>query len=161
MGALDYRLVGVPFWDVSANVVVEPRVGGTNSRRWMPHFGIVASLGANVDVRYHFYIQTAPSATLKALLIAAANATTGNAKINISWGSASEANFDTQTLTAEGTTTITWATGEADKMKATKVTLDANSAPSAGHILVAQLRFETASWTLAQKSYWSMALIDE
>lgn len=161
MGALDYRLVGVPFWDVSANVVMEPRVGGTNSRRFMPHFGIVASLGANVDVRYHFYIQTAPSATLKTVLAAVANATTGNAKVNLSWAAGSDPNFDTLTLTAEGVSTITWATGEADKLKTTKINLDATTLPTAGQYLVLQARFETASWTLAQKSYWSLALIDE
>lgn len=161
MGALDYRLVGVPFWDVSANVVVEPLVGGTNSRRWMPQFGIVASLGANVDVRAMFYIQTAPSAALKLLLTALANATTGNAKVNPSWARAATPNYDTETLTAEGTTTITWATGEAYVPKTTKITLDALSAPTSGQYLLLQLRFETASWTLAQKSYWSLALIDE
>lgn len=161
MGALDYRLVGIPFWDVSANVLVEPRVGATNSRRLMPHFGIVASLGANVDVRYHFYIQTAPSATLKAVLTAIANATTGNAKVNISWAAGSDPNFDTLSLTAEGTTTITWASGDTDEMKTTKITLDATTLPTAGQYLILQVRFETSSWTLAQKSYWSLALIDE
>lgn len=154
--------VGVPFWDSSANVFQAPLVGGTNSRRFMPQWGIVASLGANVNVRSIWKIQTAPSATLKLVLYSVANAATGVAKVNPSWApGAVGTNFDTVSLSAEGTTTVTWATGNEYDILETKITLDATTLPTAGQLLFLQILFETASWTLAQKSYWSHILLDE
>lgn len=161
---METHLIGLPFWDSSPNVVVQPVTGGSNSRRFMPHFGIVASLGANVNARYIWKIQTAPSPsdTLKLLVTSIANATTGNAQLNPSWGvSNSGFNFDTISLTAEGVTTITWSAGQAYAVKETKITLDALSKPTAGQYLVLGLLFATASWTLAQRSFWSVHLIAE
>ena len=146
----------------TANIFHAPRIGGTNSRPFMPQWGIVASLGANVDVHAVWKVQTAPSATLKLALYGLANATTGVAKFNLSWAAANVGeNFDTVSLTAEGTTTITWSTGNNDDVLETKITMDAATAPTAGQLLFLQMRFETASWTLAQLSYWSHILLDE
>jgi len=146
----------------SVNWHQAPRIGGTNSRVFMPQWSIVASLGANVDIFATWKIQTAPSATLKLGLYSLANATTGVAKVNPSWAAgAVGTNFDTVSLTAEGTTTVTWSTGNNDDVLETKITLDAATAPTAGQLLFLQIRFETTSWTLAQISYWSHILLDE
>lgn len=159
---MEAHRVGVPLWDVSANAFRAPLVGGTNSRRIMPEWAIVASLGANVDVRSIWKIQTVPTATLKLVLYSVANATTGVAKVNPSWAAgAVGTNFDTVSLSAEGTTTVTWGAGNDFDMLETKITLDAATAPTAGQLLFLQIRFETTSWTLAQKSYWSHFLLDE
>lgn len=154
--------VGLPFWLASANAFQSPLVGGTNARRFMPQWGIVASLGANVDVLSVWKIQTVPTATLKLALYSVANATTGVAKVNPSWAAgAVGTNFDTVSLSAEGTTTVTWAAGNDFDILETKITLDATTAPTAGQLLFLLIRFETTSWTLAQKSYWSHVLLDE
>jgi hypothetical protein len=146
----------------TSNWFQAPRIGGTNSRPWMPQWGIVASLGANVDIITAWKIQTAPTATLKLALYSIANATTGVAKVNPSWAAgAIGTNFDTVSLSAEGVNTITWAAGNNDDVLETKITLDATTLPTAGQLLFLQIRFETASWTLAQLSYWSHALLDE
>ncbi len=159
---MEAHRLGVPIWGVSANAFRAPLVGGTNSRRLMPEWAIVASLGANVDVFSIWKIQTAPVSTLKLALYSVANATTGVAKVNPSWAAgAVGTNFDTVSLTAEGTTTVTWAAGNDYDVLETKITLDATTLPTAGQLLFMQIRFETASWTLAQKSYWSHVLLDE
>lgn len=159
---MEAHRLGVPIWGVSPNAFRAPLVGGTNSRRLMPEWAIVASLGANVDVFSVWKIQIAPTATLKLALYSVANATTGVAKVNPSWAAgAVGTNFDTVSLTAEGTTTVTWAAGNDYDVLETKITLDATTLPTAGQLLFMQIRFETASWTLAQKSYWSHVLLDE
>ncbi len=69
-------------------------------------------------------------------------------------------NFDTLSLTEEGVQSITWGTGDNDKVLETKITLDAHTV-SAGQYLVLGLLFDATSWTLAQNSFWSAHLIDE
>jgi len=155
-------LVGKPYWDESGDVIIQPAIGSTNSRRWMPDFGIVSSLGSNLDVRYIWHIQEAPSNTLKLMVNSLANASAGVARINPAWVAANAGfNFDTLSLTDEGVQSITWSSGDAEDMKGTKIVLDAVTAPTSGQYLVARIRFETASWTLAQNSFWSLHLIDE
>lgn len=154
--------VGNAFFDTSGRIWSEPVVGGTNSRRFLPELCVQASLGGNANAWKIFYCPTAPTATLKASVFYVANATTGNARLNISWAAgAVGTNFDTVSLSAEGVQTISWAAGNDYDILNTVVTLDATTAPTAGQLLFLQLGFETSSWTLAQKSYWSVVLIDE
>ncbi len=162
MAIADFALGGQPFFDANGRIFTEPIVGGSNSRRFMPMWAVEASLGANADVWLYFICQSAASSTLKLELIGVADATTGVARVNVSWAAATmPENFDSLSLTAEGAQSITWAAGEDEEFKSTKITLDAATAPAAGQMLVVQVRFETSSWTLSDKSYWSAHLIDE
>jgi len=156
------NLISVPMAYNTTNYFNAPYIGGTNSRVFMSMWGIVASLGANVNIYSIWQIQEAPTATMKLGLYSLANATTGVAKVNPAWAAGNVGtNFDTVSLSAEGTSTITWSTGNDEDILETKITLDAATAPTAGQLLFMQIAFETASWTLAQNSYWSCVLIDE
>jgi hypothetical protein len=97
---------------------------------------------------------TLPSGTAKLRKRARANATSGNAKVNVKWCSvAMEEDPDDITLNAEGVETVTWGASDDNQYKESKTTLDADTVV-AGEILRVQLVFETASWTLAQISGW-------
>jgi hypothetical protein len=123
---------------------------------------VEASLGANAVLHLRFLIpEVLPSGTLTLLLISLANATSGAAKVNPSWVAVDRAGGlpDTATLVAEGTTTVTWAAGENDKYKATSITLDAATLPTAGQVVVMNLTFETSGYTLAVASTWQAFLI--
>lgn len=154
--------IGIPFWDISANIFQAPLTGGTNSRRFMPEWSIIASLGANVHVRSIWKIVEVPSTQLVLALYSIANATTGVAKVNPAWAAAAVGeNFDTVSLSSEGTTTITWSTGNDYDLLETKIDLDVTTAPTAGQLLFLDMVFETTSWTLAQNSFWAHTLLDE
>lgn len=144
---------------------VFPRVhvGATNGKM-DEGMGVQASVGADSTWELRFAMpMSIPSGTLKLELLALANATSGNAKVNPKWVAISAAggNPDTASRVAEGTTTITWGAGDNDDYKQTKITLDATTLPAAGEILVMDLVFETSSWTLAQISTWQAFLIWE
>jgi len=95
-----------------------------------------------------------PSGTFQLRWLALTNATSGNAKVNPKWASvAAEEDPSSATLNAEGTSTLTWAAGDNDQYKELTVTLDADTAV-ASEMIVMDLTFETASWTLAQVSTW-------
>jgi len=154
--------VGVAYFDTSGRIYQAPVTGGTNSRRIMPEWAIEASLGGNANVWKIFYCPVAPTATLKLNVFSIANATTGNARLNVSWAAgAVGTNFDTVSLSSETVQSISWTTGNDYDVLSTKITLDATTAPTAGQLLFVQFGYETASWTLAQVSYWSAFLIDE
>lgn len=126
-------------------------------------FGVEASLGSDVDwVLYFEMPKILPSGTAKLRLQARANATSGVAKINPTWGMCAEEEEDPDaiTLTAEGTATVTWSSGDADVYKMTEVTLDADTIV-AGETLVMRLVFETTDWTLAAISGWKASVIWE
>jgi hypothetical protein len=135
--------------------------GGTNARR-EEGMGVEASVGANATWELRFEMpQVLPTGTAKLRLLALANATSGSAKVNPTWGScAVEESPDTITLTAEGTQTLTWSTGDNDQYKELITTLDADTIV-ADEIVVMQLVFETSSWTLAQVSTWQASIIWE
>lgn len=102
-----------------------------------------------------------PTGTCKLNLLALANATSGNAKVNPKWASvAAEEDPSGATLNAETTSTLTWAAGDNDQYKSLKITLDADT-PVAGETIVLDLVFETASWTLAQVSTWQVCILWE
>ena len=118
--------------------------------------GIEASLGADATWKLRWKMPPViPTGTLKLDLGMIVNATTGNAKVNPKWAAAapSGVDIDALSLTAEGVSTIA-APATANQNVQTKFTLDAATLPTAGQILVMDLVFETASWTLAAVSTW-------
>jgi hypothetical protein len=174
-------LAGGPLFPVSAYPktagAVFPNVyvgGGANSKE-EEGLGVAASLAADAIWRLRFQIPPAlPTGTLKLRLLALANATSGAARVNPKWVSvAPGASPSGATLVAEGVTpdstagqagagdTLTWGTGDADQYVEAKWILNAATAPAANEIVVMDLTFETASWTLAQVSTWFPSLIYE
>lgn len=124
--------------------------------------GVEASLDADAIWRLRFQCPpTLPTGTGKLMLRALANATSGDAKVNPKWASvAGGEDPSSAALNAEGTTTVTWAAGDADDYKETKVTLDADTLVG-GEVIVMDLTFETTSWTLAQVSTWQVFVLWE
>lgn len=124
--------------------------------------GVEASLGADATWRLRFALPPSlPTGTGKLKLLALANATSGDAKVNPQWASvAVEEDPSSATLNAETTQTVTWEAGDADAYKELKVTLDADTLV-AGEMVVMDLVFETTDWTLAQVSTWQASIIWE
>jgi hypothetical protein len=140
--------------DASGELFPNVHVGGTNSRR-VEGMGVANAtlLTANRTWFLTFEMPgTLPSGTCKLRLLSLANATSGDLKFNPTWASvAVEETYDTITLTAEGTQTVTWAAGDNDQWKQTKVTLDADT-PVGGELIYMALVFEDTSTTLAVTS---------
>jgi hypothetical protein len=63
-------------------------------------------------------------------------------------------------LNAEGTATVTWASGDEDVYKELKVTLDADTLVASEEVVM-DLVFETTGWTLAVISCWIPSIIWE
>ncbi|HJX58192.1 MAG TPA: hypothetical protein VJ325_05680 [Thiobacillus sp.] len=124
--------------------------------------GVAASIAADSTWRLRFQMPpTLPSGTGKLRLLALANATSGNAKVNPKWASvAVEEDPSSATPVAETVQTVTWGAGDADQYKELKVTLDADTLV-ANEVVVMDLVFETASWTLAAVSTWIAIIIWE
>ena len=161
-------MAGGPIFPHSAFPVTADRVfpsfhvgAGANSKH-DEGLGVEASVGADSSWRLRFQMPPSlPTGTGKLRLLALANATAGNAKVNAKWASvAVEEDPSSATLNAEGTSTLTWGAGDADQYKELKVTLDADTIV-AGEEVVMDLVFETASWTLAAVSTWIASIIWE
>lgn len=125
---------------------------------------VEASVGADTYFHLVYKIPPAlPTGTAKVSIEGIANATTGAGKVNFKWKSvAVEESLDLAEgdVNAEGTTTITWAAGDANVIKQSKVALDADTVV-ADEFIVAIVVFETTGWTLAQVSTWNFPLIWE
>jgi len=134
---------------------------GANSKH-EEGMGVEASVGADSIWRLRFQLPPLlPTGTPKLLLKALAAATSGNAQVNPKWASvAAEEDASSATLNAEGTTQVTWASGDSDVYKETKIDLDADTLV-AGEVVVMDLTFETTSWTLAVVSTWNAFIIWE
>lgn len=155
-------MAGGPLFPSSAVPVTAGRVfpnihvgAGANSKH-DEGLGVEASVGADAIWRLRFQMppSSLPSGTCKLRLLALANATSGDAKVNPKWASvAVEESPSGATLNAEGTTTVTWASGDNDQYKSAEITLDADT-PVAGEIIAMDLVFETSGYTLAQVSTW-------
>lgn len=162
-------MAGGPVFPHSAYPVTAGRVfpnfhvgAGSNSKH-DEGLGVEASVGADSTWRLRFQMppSSLPSGTGKLRLLALANATSGNAKVNPKWASvAVEEDPSSATLNAEGTQTVTWSTGDADQYKELKVTLDADTLVASEEVVM-DLVFETTSWTLAQVSTWIASIIWE
>ena len=161
-------MAGGPILPNSAVPVTADRVfpnihvgAGANSKH-DEGLGVQASVGADSTWRLRFLMPpTLPTGTCKLRLLALANATSGNAKVNPKWVSvAVEESPSGATPVAETVQTVTWAAGDNDQYKELKVTLDADTVV-ANEVIVMELVFETASWTLAQVSTWIPSIIWE
>jgi hypothetical protein len=91
-------------------------------------------------------------------LEAVANASTGDAKVNPKWAAVANGETLDAAVTAEGTQTYTWATGDEWKRKVTDIALDAVTL-AGGDAIVMQLVFESTGWTLAVESMWFPSVI--
>ena len=150
--------------DVSGQVFPNVHVGATNGRR-VEGLGVTDAATLSANRTWHLQFQMPPSSlpagTGKLRLLALANATSGEAKVNPTWAScAVEENFDTATLVAETVQTVTWAAGDNDQFKELKVTLDADTLV-AGEVVIMNLIFEDSGFTLAVVSTWSASIIWE
>lgn len=130
-----------------------------------PHdqgLGVEASVGADSTWELRFAMPPVlPTGTCKLRMLGLADAVAGVAKINPKWKSvAVEEDPSTGALNAEGTSTVTWAAADDDVYKELKVTLDADTVV-ADEVIVMDLVFETAAWTLAQVSTWIVFVIWE
>ncbi len=162
-------MAGGPILPASALPLTAPNVfpfvfvgDGANGHRsnWL---GVIASVPADSiwDMEFVMPPSALPSGTGKIRILALADAVTGDAKINVKWASvAVEEDPSAATMNAEGTSTITWGANDDDEYKELKVTLDADTLV-AGEIVVMQLTFETASWTLAVTSAYLPMIIWE
>lgn len=161
-------MTGGPVFPRSAIPITTDRVftnihigAGANSKH-EEGLGVQASVGADSIWRLRFQMPpTLPSGMGKLRLLALANATSGNAKVNPKWASvAVEEDPSEATLNAEGTSTLSWSTGDNDQYKELKVTLDADTLVASEEVVM-DLTFETSSWTLAQVSTWIPSIIWE
>ena len=134
--------------------------GGTNSQR-DEGIGLAASISADATAELRFQMPpTLPSGTGKLRVLSLANATSGTVVFDPQWASvAAGENPDTVTLNAEGNTTTTWASGDNDDYKETKITLDADTL-TAGETVVMSLVFDSTS-TIAAVSTHIVSIIWE
>jgi hypothetical protein len=111
------------------------------------------TLNADATWRLRFFMPPSlPTGTCTLWIMSLANATTGALKVNPKWASvAASEDPSSATLNAEGTSTITWSSGEDDVYKQTKITLDADTVV-AGEVIVMDLVFEDSGTTLAVAS---------
>ena len=147
----------------SGRVFPNFHVGAGANSKHDEGLGVEASVGADSTWRLRFMMPptSLPSGTGKLRLLALANATSGNAKVNPKWASvAVEEDPSSATLNAETVQTLTWGASDNDQYKELKITLDADTLV-AGEIVVMDLVFETSSWTLAQVSTWIASIIWE
>lgn len=135
---------------------------GANSKQEQG-LGVIASLDANAIWRLRFLLPPVlPSETMKLRLLALADAETGSAQVNPFWQKASpEDDPSSITLVAEGTSALTWSTGDDDVYKELKITLDAATAPSGNDVIVMDVNFITSGWTLSSISTWIPSIIWE
>lgn len=146
----------------SGKVFGNVHIGAGANSKHEEGLGVMASLNGDAIWRLRFQLPPVlPSGACKLLLKALANATSGVAKVNPKWASvAAEEDPSGATLNAEGTSTVTWGTGDNDQYKELKIALDADT-PVAGEEIVMDLTFETTSWTLAAVSTWIASVIWE
>lgn len=123
---------------------------------------VMASLDADAVAELVFSMPPSlPTGTAKLLLIGLSAAIANSAKVNPKWCSVADGESNQATARqAEGVSTITWAAGDTDKYKYTKVTLDADVIVANEQVCMS-LTFETAGWTLASISTWIACIIWE
>lgn len=131
-------------------------VGAGSTWKHTYGLGVMPSVNADCTWRMAFLMRsgTLPAGVCKLQLWCRANANAGNAIVNPKWAMcASGIDPSSTTLLAEGPTTITWGSTDADRFKLTTITLDA-ATPQPGQMLLLDLVFQTSGWTLAQPSVW-------
>ncbi len=102
-----------------------------------------------------------PGCTAKLRILSLANAVTGVVNVNPKWASVAPGEDPSSaTLNAEGTTSITWAAGDADEYKETKIDLDADTLVAL-EVLAMDLVFEDVGMTIAVVSTHIVSIIWE
>lgn len=159
--------MGGPLFPYSAfpttnNAFANVHVGAGANSKHEEGMGISASLAADTIWRLRFQMPPAlPSGQCKIVIRGMAAATANSAKVNPKWASvAAEEDPSAATLNAETVQTVTWAAGDSDVYKETKVNLDADT-PVANEVIVMDLTFETSGWTLNVVSTWQAFIIWE
>jgi hypothetical protein len=149
---------------VSSDVFPNFHVGAGGNSKHEEGLGVKAGLSSDATWRLRFQMPpTLPSGTGKLLLrgLCAAPASSKDAKINPKWASvAAGEDPSSATLNAEGTSTVSFGTGDGDKYKDTKITLDADTL-AASEEVVMDLVFEGTGWTLDKVSTWIVSIIWE
>lgn len=125
--------------------------------------GVSASIAGDVTWDLRFLMPPAaaiPSGTMKLRVLSLANAGSGDCKFQVNDAIvAVAASPSAASLTAESLSTATWAAGEGDKYKETKITL--TPTPSGNDVLVVALTFKTSGYTLAVVSTHIVTVIWE
>jgi hypothetical protein len=134
---------------------------GGNAAAHEEGLGVMASLSADATWELRFALPPSlPTGTLKLRVLSLANATAGALKFTVSDNNvAAGANPSAASLSVEAQSTVTWATGDNDKYKETKLTLTA--APIGNDTIVMALKFQATGTTLAQISTHIVSLIWE
>ena len=80
--------------------------------------GVLASIASNTVWDLRFWLPPAlPTGTMKLILLAMADATSGAAKVNPKWASVARTEKPSSaTMNAEGTSTLTWSGGNASRL---------------------------------------------
>jgi len=148
----------------SAYAVTTPRVfpnvhvsDGANSIH-EEGLGVEASLGGDAIWRLRFMMpETLPTGTPKLKLWGICDTASQVAKVDPKWVTIDVDGDPSGTAPAsEGVNTVTWGAGDNDKYQEVKVTLDADtpSAITAGTMVIMDLTFLQADWTLSEVSTW-------
>jgi hypothetical protein len=150
------------FFPVNSDTFPMIYVGGGANSKHEQGLGVAASIGSNATWRLRFTLPPVfPGGTLKLRLLALSSAQAGTAKVNPQWVAISAGTSPSgASLFSEGTSDLTWASGDNDKYKELKITLDATSY-AVNQVIVMDLIFVTSGWTLAQISCWMPYLIWE
>jgi len=135
--------------------------GGANGHR-VNAWKAQANMSADTTLRFDYAVgPTLPSGQAKLKIRAMAPAVLNDAKIDVLWNLAADGeDASSLILTSEGIQTITWAAGDTDKTKITKVNLDFQPVV-AGEFIILQVVFKTSGWTLAVISGWKFSIIFE
>jgi hypothetical protein len=160
-----YRLYPFSAFPATEGKVYPDAIRTNTNDFWLEGLGVVASLGSDAELHYVFRVPGGlPTGTAKLEVTGFSYDANGDAKINPKWKSvAYEEDIDlaASSLNAEGTNTITWATGnDAHQFKQLKVALDADTIV-AGEFIVLRLVLESTSWTLNTRAIFNVSIIWE
>jgi len=116
------------------------------------------SAGAIWRLRYRL-LAPIPTGTPKLGLVALANENSKVAKVQVKWGCAAMGTDPSSVaLYDEGVTTITWGASDANKYVESKITLDGGALVD-GSVLLLDLCFIPANWTLTKTSTWMLPMV--
>ena len=151
------------FYPVSASrTFPNIHIGGGSNSQHESGLGVIGSLSANSIWRLRFSLPPVlPSGVCKLRLLALSNANSGNAIVQVFWNKCPVGSDPSAvTLLSEGSFTVSWASGDANKYKELKVVLDETSM-SPSNIIVMDLNFLTSGFTLTAISTWIPFIIWE
>lgn len=149
---------------ITDNVFPNVHIGAGANSKHDEGLGVANATDLDADATWRLRFQMPPllpSGVAKLRIVSIANATTGVLRVNPKWVSvAIGEDPSSATLAAEGAQSITWAAGDNDDYKETKITLAADTiVPS--EIIAMDLVFEDVSTTLAVVSTHIVTVIWE